>query len=108
MLQQVVYAHVTNLKMLFMYTVMYWLHLSGEDVIPRKRVDKDSSLGVIVGVAVGGVLVVLLVIAVVLIVRRKQKKKKKGPPKPLPSVLYSAVVCGVVNQSIINQSIMTN
>ena len=94
--------------MLFMYTVRYWLHLSGEDVIPRKRVDKDSSLGVIVGGVVGGVLVVLLVIAVVLITCRKQKKKKKGPPKPLPSVLYSAVVCGVVNQSIINQSIMTN
>lgn len=57
------------------------------------------------GGAIGGVLVILLMIGVVLIMRRKQKKKKKGPPKPLPSVLYSAVVCGVVNQSV-NQSIM--
>ena len=85
---------------------VYWLHLSGEDVIPRKRVDKDSLIGAIVGGAVGGLLVVLLVIGVVLIMHRKQKKKKKGPPKPLPSVLYSAVVRGVVNQSI-NQSIVT-
>ena len=82
------------------------LNLSGDDVIPRKRVDKDSLIAAIVGGAVGGVLVILLVVAVVLIMRRKQNKKKKGPPKPLPSVLYSAVVCGDRNQSI-NQSIMT-
>ena len=88
------------------WNIIYLLNLSGDDAIPRKRVDKDSSIGAIVGGAVGGVLVILLVITVVLIMRCKQNKKKKGSPKPLPSVLYSAVVCGVVNQSI-NQSIMT-
>lgn len=79
--------------------VICWFHLSGDDVIPRKRVDKDSSIGAIVGGVVGGVLVILLVIAIVLIMCRKQNKKKKGPPKPLPSVSYSVVVCIILNQT---------
>lgn len=79
--------------------VICWFHLSGDDVIPRKRVDEDSSIGAIVGGVVGGVLVILLVIAIVLIMRRKQNKKKKGPPKPLPSVSYSVVVCIILNQT---------
>ena len=33
---------------------LYMLNLSGDDVIPPKRVDKDSSIGAIVGGAVGG------------------------------------------------------
>lgn len=74
------------------FHVICWVHFSGDDVIPRERVDKDSSIGAIVGGVVGGVLVILLVIAVVLILCCKQKKKK-GPPKPLPSVSYSVVVC---------------
>jgi len=74
------------------FHVICWIHFSGDDVIPRKRVDKDSLIGAIVGGVVGGVLVILLVIAVVLILCCKQKKKK-GPPKPLPSVSYSVVVC---------------
>ena len=78
--------------------VICWFHLLGDDVIPRKRVEKDSSIGAIVGGVVGGVLVILLVIAVVLIVRRKQKKNK-APPKPLPSVSYSVVVCIILNQT---------
>lgn len=96
------------------FHIICWVHFSGDNVIPRKRVDKESSIGAIVGGVVGGVLVILLVIAVVLIVRCKQeKKKKKGPPEPLPSVSYSVVVCmhcelvNQVNQSI-NQSVQVN